>query len=113
MKINQLKARGVWVLRLEGRLDAKVAVLLQERLVKFSSQGDTKIVVDLSGVDFMDSSGLGVLVSSGRQFRQLDGAIKLACMGQTVHRVFDLTRTLGLFDIYDDPMEAALSFNQG
>jgi anti-sigma B factor antagonist len=113
MKINQVIANGVLVLMLDGRLDAKVAPLLQERLVKISRQGDTKIVVDLSGVDFMDSSGLGVLVSSGRQFRQLHGDIKLACLGHTVHRVFDLTRTLGLFDIYDDPMEAALSFHHG
>lgn len=68
----------------------------------------THIVLDFSICEFIDSAGLGVLVSSYKKVMQLKGDIKLACLNnQKVFKVFQLTRLDQVFDIYDS-LEAAL-----
>lgn len=109
MRIDQQVMKNICVLMPQGRLDAASAPLLRERLTDGDGI-DGRMVLDFSSVDFMDSSGLGVLVASARRLRAQKGDIKLACLAGKVRRVFELTRADRLFDIYDDPEAAVRSF---
>jgi len=109
MLIDKRVINNICVFMPRGRLDAASAPLLRERL----TAGETinpRVVIDFSSVDFMDSSGLGVLAAGARRLRAQQGDLRLACLADEVRRVFELTRAERLFDIYDDPEAAVRSF---
>lgn len=111
MKMNQTIFQRVCMLKPEGRLDATVAPLFRERLAAVADREHLGIVMDFSRVEFIDSSGLGALIGSVRKLRFLNRDIKLASLTEKVRRVFGLTGAHQLFDIYDDPASAAMSFS--
>jgi anti-sigma B factor antagonist len=108
MKIEQNIFNGITVLSLDGRLDAQAAPKAKNAFEE-SCGMNSRIVIDMTHVDFMDSSGLGALVSSARNLRLNGGDMKLVGPGQKVRLVFEMTRTLNLFDIYDSSDAAVQS----
>jgi len=111
MKIDLHTVFGICVFSPQGRLDAASTPQLR-KCIHEKNFPDTDIVVDLSGVDFLDSNGLGALVAGARWLRQHNGDLKLAAPVDNVRRVFNLTRADRLFDIFDDPIMAALSYGR-
>lgn len=90
----------------EKRIDAAVAVRFKSRMLDLTKHPAQRVVLDLSNVDFLDSSGLGAVVGAMKQLgkdRQLD----LAALTPTVEKVFRITRMDRVFRIYDTT-EAAL-----
>lgn len=88
----------------EARIDAAVAVQFKDRMKKITADGDGRVVLDLSHVDFMDSSGLGAIVAAMKDLapnRRLD----LANLQPNVLKVFKLTRMDSVFRIH--PSRAA------
>jgi anti-sigma B factor antagonist len=83
------------------RIDSVVAPQLKIDLEQVVAQAPNKIVLDLSAVDFMDSTGLGVFVSLLKKLGP-DGAIAVAGVRPAVLRLFQLTRLDTLFRIVDD-----------
>ncbi len=80
----------------------------KERLDQLKDEGKTKIIVDLSKADFMDSSGIGTLIGALTSMKKVDGDVKLACMKDRIKNLFLLTRLLGtVFEDYDSVEEAA------
>ncbi|NTU93332.1 MAG: STAS domain-containing protein [Chlorobiaceae bacterium] len=105
MTVNEKKCKGITIVSLNGSLDAASAPGV---LNSSSALTDTQsIVIDLSGVDFLDSSGLGCLVGIARKKREQGGDVRLACLNEKLRKVFDITRASRLFDIYDDAEYAA------
>jgi anti-sigma B factor antagonist len=96
------------VLRPEGALTAAVVDERQtEWFSWFKEREEVKrIVVDLQAVDFIDSSGLGLLIALLKRAAQRDGDVKLAGLAKNVRMVFEITRTYKVFDIYDSVEEA-------
>lgn len=82
---------GVDVVRLSGRLNMASAPDLATLVGDRVRDGHTRIVVDMSGVEFMDSSGLGVLVACLKQTREAGGDLRLAAPSPQVSTVLDLT----------------------
>lgn len=70
----------------------------------------TKVVLDLSAVKFVDSSGLGALISCMRQLNARCGDFKLCSMSKPVRALFELMRMHRVFNIYETPEEAVRSF---
>jgi len=100
---------SITVLELNGDLDVSSAPTLQAALQEIIDQGGQRVIVDLSDVPFMDSSGLGVLVAAHRRMTAIGGQLALANPAPTLQKVFELTRTNRLFKVYDsveDAMEA-------
>lgn len=81
----------VAVIRGEGRLNMVSAPLLRDAVAASISEGRPRVVVDLSGVDFMDSSGLGALVGCLKTTRQAGGDLRIAAPSEQVTMVLQLS----------------------
>jgi anti-sigma B factor antagonist len=87
----------VTVISGEGRLNMVSAPLLKEAVADAIFQGRPRVVVDLSGVDFMDSSGLGALVGCLKTARQAGGDLKIAAPSEQVTMVLQLSNLDRIF----------------
>ena len=95
------------VLAVRGEVDVYTAPRLREKLVELVAQGKYRIVVDLEGVDFLDSTGLGVLVGGLKRVRTHQGDMALVCTQQRILKVFEITGLTRVFHIHDS-LEAAV-----
>ena len=99
---------GSTVLSVRGEVDVYTAPRLREKLVELVSDGKYQIVVDLEGVDFLDSTGLGVLVGGLKRLRSHDGDLTLVCTQHRILKVFEITGLTKVFAIHDS-VDAATS----
>ena len=88
-----------------NRIDAAVAIQFKDRMRSVTDGGPTRVILDLSRVDFIDSSGLGAIVASMKQLGA-DRKLELAGLSPTVDKVFRLTRMDTVFAIHPS-IEAA------
>ena len=110
MEIQEEKINDVDVLKLEGRLDASSAKDIKEKVDSLTKENRVNLVIDMGAVDFIDSSGLGSLVSSLRSVNKLGGDIKISALQDQVRAIFELTRLHRIFGIYEESDAAAKSF---
>jgi anti-sigma B factor antagonist len=87
------------VLAVKGEIDVYSAPRLRERLVELVSEGRRQIIVDLEGVDFLDSTGLGVLVGGLKRSRTHGGDLSLVCTQSRILKVFEITGLTTVFSI--------------
>lgn len=111
MDINVRKRAQVQVVQLRGPLRMGPAVdALQETLEEAIDNGDTRIVVNLSEVPMVDSSGIGLLVRFLALIKKKGGNIKLAQPSQFAVRTLRLVGVLNLFEVFDNDDAAVDSF---
>jgi anti-sigma B factor antagonist len=94
------------VLAVKGEIDVYSAPRLRERLVELVSEGHRQIIVDLEGVDFLDSTGLGVLVGGLKRLRTNGGDLSLVCTQPRILKVFEITGLTTVFSIATSVDEA-------
>lgn len=100
-------ARGeVTIVHVGGEIDVYTAPVLRERLDEHISEGRHQLVVDLEGVTFMDSTGLGVLVGRLKLVRVKGGTLRLACSSERILKVFSITGLDKVFQIFPSVDEA-------
>lgn len=104
---------GCALIALTGELDISTAPQLGEALRRATAEGARRIVVDLSGVSFVDASALGVLVSSFQQLRAADGTLAIVCPEKHIRRIFEITGLDAIFGIYASRAEALSVTTQG
>jgi anti-sigma B factor antagonist len=105
----ELTEREGWaVLAVSGEVDVATAPRLRERLVGLVGEGRTRIVVDLEKVDFIDSTGLGVLVGALKRVRTNEGDLALVCTGPRILKVFEITGLTKVFAIHRSVDEATV-----
>ena len=75
---------------------------LRQQVVTMIAQGARKIVLDLGEVEFIDSTGLGVLVGSVKRVRTVEGELRVACDRQNILELFELTRLTNVFELFSD-----------
>ncbi|MDD3885510.1 MAG: STAS domain-containing protein [Victivallaceae bacterium] len=109
MEITTSEREGAVVIAISGRLDAEHAERLKTEFRKVVDQ-NPKIVFDLSGMDYLDSTGLGAIVFCLKSCNEHNGKLKLACLADKPRMIFEITRAYRIFDIYDDLDQALLSF---
>ncbi|MGC4815314.1 STAS domain-containing protein [Micromonospora sp. DT228] len=98
------------VVEVAGDLDMSTTPELRDQLRQLVESGVKVVVVDLSGVGFLDSSGLGTLVVAYKDLRERGGSLSLAGVGRSVRTVLSITsvdRVIDVFDTVDDAEEAA------
>src|ERR1700761_9701488 len=94
------------VLAVKGEVDVYSAPRLREKLVELVSQGHRQIVVDMEGGDFLDSTGLGVLVGGLKRVRAHEGTLRLVCTQERILKIFRITGLTKVFPIHASVAEA-------
>lgn len=94
----------------EERMDAHNSGDLKEQMLQLFDDGKCNLIIDLSAVRFIDSSGLGALVSGFKNASAREGSLKLCCLQPQVRSMFELTRLHRVFEIYASAEEAHESF---
>lgn len=94
----------------EERMDAHNSGDLKEQMLQLFDDGKCNLVIDLSEVRFVDSSGLGALVSGFKNASAREGSLKLCCLQPQVRSMFELTRLHRVFEIYATIDEALESY---
>ena len=97
-----VKERNGWaVLSVQGEVDVYTAPQFREQLIQLVDQGQRSILVDLEGVEFLDSTGLGVLVGGLKRVRSHDGDLALVCTQRRILKVLEITGLTKVFTIHD------------
>ena len=100
------EAAGITVIAVGGEIDVYTAPKLREKLISLVEAGSYQLIVDMEGVDFLDSTGLGVLVGGLKRVRAHDGWIDLVCTQGRILRIFRITGLNKVFSIYSTVPEA-------
>lgn len=101
---------GLGVARLTGRLDIASAAEVKRAFAEAISGGTPRLVVDMAGVSFIDSSGLSALVSGLRTARQAGGDLRIAAPGSQPTAIFTLTSLDQVFRLYPSVEEAVRDY---
>jgi anti-sigma B factor antagonist len=112
MKIVHESLNGVDLLKLVGRLDAATSKDFKKKIGALTEEDRFNLLLDLSELDFIDSSGLGSLVSALRTVNNQGGDIKIAGIKPQVRAIFELTRLHRVFSIFNDRASAEKSFEK-
>ena len=99
---------GVVVITVDGQLVVGNRHELKKQILDALEAGDKKFLVDFSNTGYIDSSGLGVLVSLSKKISEAEGSLKLAGLNEDLRTLFELTKLDTIFHILDT-REAALS----
>jgi anti-sigma B factor antagonist len=91
---------GHAVLRVEGEVDIARAAELREELIKLIDMGYRQVVVDLDDIEFLDSTGLGVLMHGLKRLRDEQGELALVCTQRRLLNVFETTGLAKVFHIH-------------
>jgi anti-sigma B factor antagonist len=92
--------------RVVGEIDLHTGPELRATLQRLIDQGHARIILDLSGVPYVDSAALGVMVDAQRRVKERDGEIYLANVTPFVQRAFEITRLIRLFSLHADLEDA-------
>lgn len=108
LSVTSREQGGRTIVTVSGEIDVYTAPVLREKLNELVGEGQHHLVVDMEGVDFLDSTGLGVLVGGLKKVRQHDGSLHLVCTSEKILKVFRITGLTKVFPIHDS-VEGALS----
>ena len=110
MQIQKRIEDDIAVLSLDGRLDLTSAKDLKDASKQVLENESKKMILNLDKVDFINSSGLGALVSILKEVRSSDGSMKLTNLAPYVKEVFDITHLSNIFEIFPDEKQALASY---
>jgi anti-sigma B factor antagonist len=112
MLVTMVRRENVAVVSIaDGSLDASNAKRFKQEVIP-ALESITKVVLDLNGVEFVDSSGLGVILSCYRQLVSAGGDLKLCGMAPPVRALFELVRMHRIFDTYPTREDAIAAFRE-
>ena len=98
--------QGIPIIELEGEVDVYTAPQLKQQVIGVLESGARELVIDLTKVDYLDSTALGVLIGGLKRMREVDGNVTLVCPGPRIRRVFEITGLDKIFDIYNTQEDA-------
>jgi anti-sigma B factor antagonist len=104
---------GAHIIRVSGEIHVSTAPEFAQRLSAAIDSGKTAVVLDMAEVEFIDSTGLSVLLNGLRLVTQMHGRLALVCTNPTVLRLFLITSLVETFDIFDDRTKAIAHVLQG
>jgi anti-sigma B factor antagonist len=111
MQITERRIQDVTVLELTGKLTiGDGAELLRDKVASVVFQGNSKVVLNLAGVPYIDSGGLGELVRCSMAAKKANGSVKLVGISGRVVDLLTITKLIAVFDTYDTEQDAVASF---
>ncbi|MBU4483983.1 STAS domain-containing protein [bacterium] len=112
MKINVETKNNAVILHCKGSLDANTVADFKKETTKLLDGGNVKIIIDGKELDFVDSMGLGSLISLLRKTKQHDGDVLVVNLTSDVRTIFEITRLHKLFKVFDDLDQACGEFKK-
>jgi anti-sigma B factor antagonist len=111
LKTSTRQINGVSVVDLSGRITlGEASVAVRDVINDLMDKGNKKILLNLTDVNYIDSSGIGVLVSSLTSVRSHGGELKLVNISKRVRDLLQITKLYSLFDVKDDEAASVASF---
>jgi anti-sigma B factor antagonist len=111
MRLSDREQDGVVILSPKGKImGGPDASLLHDKLYEYIEQNKKRVVIDLAQVDWMNSTGLGILISGYTTLRNSDGELKLANVTEKIQSLLTITKLVTVFEAYDSIEEAVQSF---
>jgi anti-sigma B factor antagonist len=111
LNIRERQAGDVTVIDMEGKITiGEGSVAVRGAIRRLLEEGKKKILLNLAGVSYVDSSGIGELVSSFTTINREGGQLKLLNLTQKIQDLLAITKLLTVFDVYDDEATALNSF---
>ncbi|MDT0200562.1 STAS domain-containing protein [Nocardioides sp. AE5] len=95
------EADGASIVAVEGEIDVYTAPKLRDKITELVGEGVYHIIVDMEGVEFLDSTGLGVLVGGLKKVRAHDGSLQLICNQERLLKIFRITGLAKVFAIHE------------
>ena len=113
VKVSTRQVDGVTILDLSGRITlGEGSVVLRDAIRDLLAKGDKNILLNLSDVSYIDSSGIGELVSAFTSVKNAGGELKLLNLTKKVHDLLQITKLYTVFDVKDDETTAVGSFTR-
>jgi len=113
MKANSRRVDGVTILDLSGRITlGEGSVVLRDQIRDLLGKSEKKILLNLGDVTYIDSSGIGELVSAFTTVRNQGGELKLLNLTKKVHDLLQITKLYPVFDVKDDEASAIKAFGK-
>src|SRR5215469_6317397 len=106
LKLDHYNKDGIEIVDVEGEIDVYTAPRLRELLIDLVNNGNHQIVVNMEKVEFLDSTGLGVLVGGLKRVRAHDGSLDLVCTQERILKIFRITGLTKVFGIHNSVDEA-------
>jgi anti-sigma B factor antagonist len=111
MKTSTRQVNGITIVDLSGRITlGEGSVLLRDMVRDLVTKGQRKILLNLGDVTYIDSSGIGELVSAFTTVRNQGGELKLLNLTKKVHDLLQITKLYTVFDVKDDEAAAVAAF---
>jgi anti-sigma B factor antagonist len=111
LEIKQREREGIVLFDLKGRIIAGDEVgALRTAIEAIPQDGGPKVILNLHGVDYIDSSGLGTMVMCQMRLKKVSGVAKLAYLNRRNLELLLLTKIDTIFEVFDDETEAVNSF---
>ena len=110
MAFTVSEASGITVVDVDGQLIVGNRQELKQKVLDELEEGARKFVIDFENTGYIDSSGLGVLVSLSKKIREQGGQLRLASLNEDLRTLFELTKLDTLFEIADSRDEALEGF---
>ncbi len=111
LNIRERQAGDITVLDMDGRITiGEGSIALRSAIRRLLEEGKKKILLNLAGVGYIDSSGIGELVSSYTTINKAEGQLKLLSLTQKLQDLLTITKLLTVFDVYDNESEALASY---
>ena len=106
LKLDDHIKDGIRVVDVEGEIDVYTAPRLRELLIELVNNGHYQPVVNMEKVEFLDSTGLGVLVGGLKRVRAHDGSLDLVCTQERILKIFRITGLTKVFGIHESVDQA-------
>ena len=101
LTLTTREADGKTIVAVGGEIDVYTAPRLRDKITELVGEGSYHLVVDMQAVEFLDSTGLGVLVGALKKVRQHDGSLELVCTQERLLKIFRITGLAKVFVIHD------------
>lgn len=106
MEIKEEKRGDIKIIGLHGRLDASTSPVVEKQLLALAAEGQVRIALDLSGLSYISSLGLRVLMVVAKQVQTGGGNLALAALNENVREIFNLAGFTHLFSVFQTVDEA-------
>jgi anti-sigma B factor antagonist len=106
MEINEMKNSDCLIIGIKGRLDTTNYGDLEKKLMAFFDEGETKIVMDCSEMDYISSSGLRVFLMALKRAALVKGTFVLCGLQETIREIFEIAGFTTIFEIFGTGEEA-------